>query len=150
MAQTPSKKRGANRCLASPSTPQTSSRTVSSAAGVAESPSLARYKNSVSFETHVALLRILNGPEEYVGNSQIYDQNTFLFGEAGSTERTKVKNHRSYLQSLRKSNKAKFDRTCEAHDVALRVEQQASGEPSAPSTSMSRRKNRKCNVECGA
>jgi hypothetical protein len=150
MAQTPSKKRSANRCLASPSTPQRSSMTASSPIVACESPSLARYKNSVPLATHVALLRILNSPDEYVTNAQIYNQNKPLFGEAKSKERVKVKNHRSYLEKLRKNQEDKFKRTCEAHGVAVRTDQQQSGQPSAPSTSMSRRNNRKCNVECGA
>lgn len=91
------------------------------------------------------MLQILNGPEEYVASSQIYNQHKFLFGGPKSVERKKVKNHRDYLVALRKSNPLKFESECEIHGVALRAVDQDAGEPSAPSTSMSRnnRKSRK-------
>jgi hypothetical protein len=83
-------------------------------------------------EAHVALLQILNGPDKYATNKQIYDQNTLLFGKPNSTERAKGKNHRWYLEKLRKSNKEKFDAICTTQGVAVRADQQASGELSAP------------------
>jgi hypothetical protein len=141
MAPTPSKQQG-RRSFSSPSTSQASAEGATyvpaSSGTVANSPSLARYKSSVPVETHVALLRILNGPDEYVKSSQIYNENKSLFGKPGSVDRAKVKNHRSYLEKLRKSNGEKFISFCVTHNVAVRVDQQASGEPSAPSRSMSR------------
>lgn len=132
---TPSKKRSARSALSSPS---------ASATAVISSPSAAsaagreKYNFSVPLATHVALLQILNGPDEYVANYQIYNQNPSLFGAPKSSLRTQVKNHRYYLETLRKKLKDQFARLCEASKVELRVEQQETGEPSAPLTSMSR------------
>jgi len=138
MATTPSKQHRTRRCFSSPLSTQVSGEVRASSGSASDSPSLARYSKSVSLETHVALLQILNGPDEYATNKQIYDQNTLLFGKPNSTERAKVRGHRWYLEKLRKSNKEKFDGICATHGVAVRAEQQASGEPSAPSRSMSR------------
>jgi hypothetical protein len=122
-----------------------------SASSVSSPEPSGRYVFAVPPATHVRLLQILSGAEEYVAHHQIYNQNPSLFGVENSILRKQVKNHRYYLERLRKSNEKKFNGFCAAQGVALRgADQQQSGEPSAPSTSMSRRNNRKCNVECGA
>lgn len=126
------------------SSPSDSARRISSSPRVPASPlaqnnsPLVQRKNSVPFETRVALLRILNGPDEYMSHKQIYDQNQFLFGEPDSVLRKKVANHCYYLEILREKSEEKFNLLCEAHEVAVRAaDQEDSGDPFAPLTTMS-------------
>jgi hypothetical protein len=113
-----------------------------------------RYVFAVPPATHVRLLQILNGAEEYVAHHQIYNQNPSLFGVENSILRKQVKNHRYYLERLRKSNEKKFNGFCAAQGVALRgAEQQDTRGTDPLSTSMSRRNIRnlgKSYVGCGA
>jgi hypothetical protein len=149
----PRQKRGTNS-LSSPSTAALRVPDTSSASSLPSPGTPGKYIFAVPPATHAGLLQILNGPEEFVLPHQIYNQNPSLFGEADSDLRKQVKNHRYYLERLRKSNEKKFNGFCAAQGVALRGAEQQDTSCTDPLTaSMSRRNNRhrgKSYVGCGA